>query len=468
MTETTLTDLVETRPAAASDLREASTRLRPSTARLVAEGGRAGLVWLAVAVVYGGQGPLTESTLAPITLAASIWLVTSKAASSPDVLLFGRIVSDGLGVGLGFVAVVALNGSPIGLHLDWAWLAGTAFGVMATVSVWGWFVDLTPAARRRVLFLGADDLDLMHADAQCRRAGFEIVGPPDPSAHGSSVGLAGMDELERVVAAHSPDIVVLTDESTFADALDRLLPAYENVRVASVAGFCEYAFGRVPVDQITPAWFMSLVHPRQRVYTRFSKRAFDIAVSLAGMVVAAPLLAALALVSKLTPGPVFYRQVRLGEDGRLFTILKFRTMACDAEQAGPAFSGQVDARVRGIASVVRRTHLDELPQLWNVLKGEMSIVGPRPERPEFIDMLESAVPFWSRRLLVKPGITGWAQVQCGYKSDCDGMAEKLSYDLWYLRHRSVLVDLAVCLLTFGHVVRRCGRPEHARRDSVAG
>jgi lipopolysaccharide/colanic/teichoic acid biosynthesis glycosyltransferase len=104
---------------------------------------------------------------------------------------------------------------------------------------------------------------------------------------------------------------------------------------------------------------------------------------------------------------------------------------------------------------LRRTHLDELPQLWNVVRGDMSIVGPRPERPEFIELIETSVPFWNRRLLVKPGITGWAQIRCDYASDSDAMRLKLSYDLWYLRHRSLLVDLAVCVRTF---VALCGRP----------
>jgi lipopolysaccharide/colanic/teichoic acid biosynthesis glycosyltransferase len=107
--------------------------------------------------------------------------------------------------------------------------------------------------------------------------------------------------------------------------------------------------------------------------------------------------------------------------------------------------------------VLRRTHLDELPQLWNVLRGDMSVVGPRPERPEFIPMLEQAVPFFTRRLLVKPGITGWAQLRRDYASDADGAAEKLSYDLWYLRHRNVLVDLAICAKTFSSVLIRPGR-----------
>jgi exopolysaccharide biosynthesis polyprenyl glycosylphosphotransferase len=342
------------------------------------------------------------------------------------------------------------------MHLSWMGIAGAAVGVMATALAWDWFVDLALTARKRVLFVGSDRLDVMEAEDlhRCRDGGFEIVGTSAAArSNDEACSLAGIEELERVVESQRPDIVVLTDEDTFDDALERLLDARTNVRVAGLASFCEYALGRVPVEQITPAWFMSLLHPRQRVYTRFSKRTFDIVVSLLGLVLTAPVFVVLAVLSKLTPGSILFKQTRVGEGGELFTIYKFRTMGCDAEQDGPTFATDDDTRASRVGALLRRTHLDELPQLWNVLRGEMSVVGPRPERPEFIDMIEAAVPFWKRRLLVKPGITGWAQVRCGYQSDCDGMARKLSYDLWYLRHRNLLVDLAVCIATCFHVAR---------------
>jgi lipopolysaccharide/colanic/teichoic acid biosynthesis glycosyltransferase len=132
-------------------------------------------------------------------------------------------------------------------------------------------------------------------------------------------------------------------------------------------------------------------------------------------------------------------------------------MSVDAESEAPRFAQEHDARVTPIGRVLRQTHLDELPQLWNVLRGEMSIVGPRPERPEFVDLLEETVPFWTRRLLVKPGITGWAQIRCGYAFDTESAAEKLSYDLWYLRNRNMVVDLAICAQTVSTLLLRSGR-----------
>jgi exopolysaccharide biosynthesis polyprenyl glycosylphosphotransferase len=455
MTEGVLTEVPDIREQL-PEVKPVYVRPTARYARLAAGAGRTGLVWLALAVVYGSQNPLTDDAVLAITLAAFIWLVALRAASSPDVRLFGRVLSEALGVGLGLVAVVLLNGSSVGMQLSWLGIAGAAVGVMATALAWDWFVDLALAARKRVLFIGSDGLEVMEAEDmdRCRHSGFEIVDTPTGGrSKDGAFSLVGIEELERVVESQRPDIVVLTDEGTFEDALERLLDTRANVRVSSFASFCEYAFGRVPVEQIRPAWFMSLLHPRQRIYTRFSKRTFDILVSLLGLVLTAPVFVVLAVVSKLTPGPILFRQTRVGEGGQHFTIYKFRTMGCDAEQDGPAFSTEDDPRASRVGAALRRTHLDELPQLWNVLRGEMSVVGPRPERPEFIDMIETAVPFWRRRLLVKPGITGWAQVRCGYQSDCDGMARKLSYDLWYLRHRNLLVDLAVCIATFFHVAR---------------
>ena len=157
------------------------------------------------------------------------------------------------------------------------------------------------------------------------------------------------------------------------------------------------------------------------------------------------------------PGPIFFRQLRLGEAGRQFEVCKFRTMIDRAEEPGVAvWAGKDDARVTQVGILLRRMRLDELPQLWNVLRGDMSIVGPRPERPEFLELLSEAVPFWTRRNLVKPGITGWAQIRQGYTADVNGAAEKLAYDLYYLKYRSLLFDIAITSRTFGTVLTGFG------------
>jgi lipopolysaccharide/colanic/teichoic acid biosynthesis glycosyltransferase len=218
--------------------------------------------------------------------------------------------------------------------------------------------------------------------------------------------------------------------------------------VAGTPDFFEHAFGRLPLAQLTASWFVTAVHLYRRPYGRLAKRAFDLIVSSLALALAAPLLATIAALLSQTPGPILYRQMREGEFGRSFTIYKFRTMVADAEVDGSAvWAAAGDPRVTRLGRVLRRLRLDELPQLWNVLVGSMSLVGPRPERPELSAVLRETIPFWSYRLLLKPGITGWAQVNDGYACDAAGAESKLSYDLWYLRHRSLGVDAAICLRT---------------------
>jgi lipopolysaccharide/colanic/teichoic acid biosynthesis glycosyltransferase len=165
---------------------------------------------------------------------------------------------------------------------------------------------------------------------------------------------------------------------------------------------------------------------------------------------------------------VILRQVRLGEHGKLFTIFKFRTMRADAEGSGQAvWAVDHDPRLTRTGGIMRRLRLDELPQLWNVFRGEMSLVGPRPERPEFLADLSQHLPYWTRRHLIKPGLTGWAQVRQGYAGSADETATKLSYDFWYLRHRSLTVDLAILLRTLGVVLHGDRSPSWAAGSPVA-
>ncbi len=179
--------------------------------------------------------------------------------------------------------------------------------------------------------------------------------------------------------------------------------------------------------------------------------------ALALVVLAPVMLLVAGFISVFDRGPVLFRQMRLGEGGRTFEMLKFRTMVVDAERQGRArWAVDNDPRVTRVGRVLRKARLDELPQLWNVLRGEMSIVGPRPERPEFMEELAEGVPFWTRRHLLKPGITGWAQVRHHYTSDVTGTAEKLGYDLYYLKHRSLFLDLAIVLKTARTVVSGSG------------
>jgi exopolysaccharide biosynthesis polyprenyl glycosylphosphotransferase len=317
---------------------------------------------------------------------------------------------------------------------------------------------------RRLVIVGADRgvRELLAAFKGNPELPFEVVGVVNDERDASpdaSPWLGTMRELGSVIREERPDLVVLGTNIARGDAVSQVLDiAALDVQVVDSRQLHELALGKVAVHHVSAEWFMAVLHFYRRPYPRIAKRAFDLLVVAVALLVAAPLLGIVALVLHASrSGPVFFRQLRLGEGGRTFEILKFRTMIDGAEPDGVAvWAKEGDPRVTRIGHVLRRTRLDELPQLWNVLRGDMSIVGPRPERPEFLELLNEAVPFWTRRTLVKPGITGWAQIRRGYASDVDGTAEKLAYDLYYLRHRSLLFDLAILSRTVGIVLTGFG------------
>jgi exopolysaccharide biosynthesis polyprenyl glycosylphosphotransferase len=291
---------------------------------------------------------------------------------------------------------------------------------------------------------------------------FECVGIV--RAEGDAMGVTPAlvvgdnDDLDEILSLARPEIIVLANERANG-SLSRLLDnAKVGFRIVGLTEFYEHAFGRVPVAHLPPLWFLTILDLNQRPYSKITKRLLDIVLATIGLMLAAPVLPLIAwLVHRSGPGPILYRQTRLGEGGKTFEMLKFRTMVNGAERAGQARWAEAhDPRVTAFGAQLRRTRMDELPQLWNVLRGDMSIVGPRPERPEFLQLLEAEVPFWTRRHLVKPGITGWAQVRTGYASDVVGTAEKLSYDLFYLKHRSLVLDLAIAVMTARTIVSGAG------------
>ncbi|MGH2982307.1 MAG: sugar transferase, partial [Solirubrobacterales bacterium] len=205
------------------------------------------------------------------------------------------------------------------------------------------------------------------------------------------------------------------------------------VRLIEASLLYEDLLGHVPLGQSTSAWFQYLMHPRYQGGSPFSKRAFDLVVGSLMLVVAAPLLAAFAIAIKFADrGPVFFRQNRVGEGGIEFGMVKLRSMSVAAEAGGAQWSSADDQRITAVGRLMRRMHFDELPQLWNVLRGEMTLIGPRPERRELIAELERQLPYYDRRHLVKPGIAGWAQARCGYGGSEEGTSWKLCHDLFYL------------------------------------
>jgi exopolysaccharide biosynthesis polyprenyl glycosylphosphotransferase len=427
--------------------------------RWVIAGGQATLVWLPCFTLMAHRFGPGSYALAASLLLAGLWLVCFRSAFSAVHLTLGAPVRCAVGTLTGFVGVSAVALWIPGMGMSLSTLLVLVVSVFALTTVWESVVGRV-AGKRRVLIVGTSSA----ADAVAGaisvegRAPFSVVGTVDDD-EADTARLGSVAELTRVIEEQRPDLIVLTDGEASAKAIDRLLAAPAGTfKVVGLAHFFDHAFGRVPLENLTATWFMSILHVWQRPYTRFAKRTFDVVCASVVLLLAAPLMLVIAGLVRLTRGPVIYRQVRVGEGGRRFTIHKFRTMRRDAEEPGqPAYAEEDDPRATKLGRILRRSHLDELPQLWDVLRGDMSIVGPRPERPEFIPMLEEAIPFFTRRLLVKPGITGWAQLRRDYTSDFEGAAEKLSYDLWYVRHRTLTVDLAICAKTFATLFQRPGR-----------
>jgi exopolysaccharide biosynthesis polyprenyl glycosylphosphotransferase len=428
--------------------------------RAVAFAGQLAAVALPAALLdHPGHAGVVGSVGLTVLVIAS-WWIALRLAFNTSLRATGAAAAAAVGTFVGLVLVSALVLWVPALELTPPALLETAGFVFLLTTAWDSLVRARLARRQKVLILGAAASDLAAEAGQAADAAFDVVG-----FVGDDVGvldqapplLGNLAELSEVVEAQQPDLVVLTDADP-GPAVDRLLESsWRKFRVVSVSQFFEHACGRVPLGHISPAWFMSILHLRQSSYGGWSKRAFDLVVAAVGLVVAAPVFLAVAIAVRASGKPILYRQVRLGERGRHFRMIKFRTMIPAGEADGQArWAAELDPRVTRAGRFLRRSRLDELPQLWNVLRGEMSIVGPRPERPEFLRALEENVPFWNRRLLVKPGVTGWAQIRSGYAADFDSTMQKLSYDLWYLRHRTLLLDLVICAKTLGTVVSGAG------------
>jgi sugar transferase (PEP-CTERM system associated) len=221
------------------------------------------------------------------------------------------------------------------------------------------------------------------------------------------------------------------------------------VQVTDLARFFERVHGQVPIESLKVSWLIYGHGFRQNLFRTFVKRCFDLVASVLVLVVAIPLASIAALLIAIEGGgPVIYRQERVGYRGRTFTVFKLRSMTHDAEKDGKAaWAVANDARVTRVGKLIRRTRIDELPQLLNVLKGEMSFVGPRPERPEFVAMLTEQIPFYAVRHSVKPGLTGWAQVRYSYGATVEQSVRKLEYDLYYVKNHTLLLDLVILLET---------------------
>jgi sugar transferase (PEP-CTERM system associated) len=376
----------------------------------------------------------------------------------------------------------ALGAASIALALVYFWFPALMLGrgvflvssvlVIVTLGIWritfDWF-GRRLKARERLLLVGTGPAAVSLAREMFERRhelGVEIVGfiDPDPALVGAPVlnpGVIGtIEDIPSIARARDVDRVVVS----LADArgklpMDKLLEMkLAGVSFDHLASVYEEYTGKIAVENLRPSWLIFSAGFHKAPWQRALKRGVDVVVALVGLFVTLPVMALVALAVKLTSrGPALYHQERVGQHGRVFTVHKFRSMSDDAEaETGPVWASANDHRVTPVGRFLRRTRLDELPQFWNVIAGDMSLVGPRPERPEFVEQLTRQIPFYGQRHAIRPGLTGWAQIRYRYGASVEDALEKLQYDLFYIKNMTIALDLFVAFETGRIIVSRHG------------
>jgi sugar transferase (PEP-CTERM system associated) len=349
-------------------------------------------------------------------------------------------------------------------------------GVLVLLSLIIWRVAFEWVSSRlgpteRLLFVGtssaavelARELTERRTELGVELEGFVDVGPSRDREVGDATpgALGTVVDIPRIVRERRIDRVVVS----LADArgmlpMDKLLEMKlaDGVRFDHLPSVYEEYTGKIAVENLRPSWLIFSEGFRKTRALVTAKRLLDVSLASVGLLIAAPVMGLVAIaVRRSSPGPALYHQTRVGQNGRPFTVHKFRSMRADAEAAtGAVWAQKGDPRVTGLGRFLRRTRLDELPQLWNVLRGDMSFVGPRPERPEFVSDLTQQIPFYGQRHAVRPGLTGWAQVRHSYGSSVADALQKLQFDLYYIKHMSIAFDLYIVLETTKTVLMRRG------------
>jgi sugar transferase (PEP-CTERM system associated) len=316
-----------------------------------------------------------------------------------------------------------------------------------------------PKLSERVLIIGSGRtaIDLAREALERPESGYRVVGfvGDDPRLIGRSLinpAVVGIvSDLENVIRRHQPDrIVVAMGNRRGRLPLESLLQIKlrGDAAVEEAASFHERLTWKVSTDLLRPSWLIFSNGPRRLGIYRRVRTIGDVAISFLALVLSLPLMALVAIAIKLdSRGPVVYTQERVGLHGRSFRIIKFRSMFVDAEKDGPVWAGESDPRITRVGRIIRKLRLDELPQFINILRGEMSFIGPRPERPVFVEYLGREIAYYSQRHLVKPGLTGWAQIRRPYGASLEDAREKLQYDLYYIKNQSPVLDAIILIET---------------------
>ncbi|HEY9422885.1 MAG TPA: TIGR03013 family XrtA/PEP-CTERM system glycosyltransferase [Thermoanaerobaculia bacterium] len=330
-------------------------------------------------------------------------------------------------------------------------------GVLAWRVVLRWIL-MREGFAERILVVGADEkaIDIARETLERRHLGYRVVGfvDDDPALQGVSIlnprVIGTTSQACSLAIQHGVTrVVVASMDYRGRLSMDSLLECKTSgIRVQEASSYYEQLTGKIMIEGLRKSWLIFSDGFMVSRGTLFAKRLLDLVAASVGLLLALPIMLLVALAVRLdSPGPVFFRQDRVGRGGREFTLWKFRSMRNDAEKGGARWAVQGDPRVTRVGRFIRKTRLDELPQLWNVLVGNMSLVGPRPERRMFVDQLKEQCPWYEQRLVVRPGLTGWAQIKAPYASTFEESIEKLKFDLYYIKNLSIFLDISILLST---------------------
>jgi sugar transferase (PEP-CTERM system associated) len=400
---------------------------------------------------------ISKAMLATVTFQFCLYLFDLYDLSFPQALAdtITRILRS-FGIGCIFLAGLYFTFPALMISTKVFWLGCLVIG--ATIGLWRFFYTVILERQlftQPVVLLGSGMIAEKIASEIDKKkdSGYRIVarldnesgkGGENPSSNPNTGNLSRIcldNKVEKIV-------VTLDNKRGKMPIEDLMACKLHGLKIVTGIEFYEGLAGKVMVEKVNPSWIIFSEGFKVGRFTCLTKRLIDIAISFTGLLLSLPISLVTALVIKLeSPGPVFYLQERVGEKGRSFKVIKFRSMRADAEKDGAVWAHQNDTRVTRFGRFIRQVRIDEIPQMWNVLKGEMSFVGPRPERPIFVKQLATNLPYYSLRHNVKPGITGWAQICYPYGASEEDALRKLEYDLYYIKNLTLRMDLGIIFMT---------------------
>jgi exopolysaccharide biosynthesis polyprenyl glycosylphosphotransferase len=418
------------------------------------------VLWLLLgaAVGYGAGALLQWSSIAPLVSGAHSTTVVVTFVSFVVLAMVVRyirrfaLVNLWATVFLLWLLAFALNVVVLmALDVELPLLFSVGFYLAALVTVGIWIRIIKKVQYLRLMVVPAGITDEVVAANHEQLALTVLDGPEEPGPH-----QANGSRQQAAVGVREYDGVVVDTREAVSEPWVRFLTRcrLEGLRIYEAGDLFEAVSGRVSVRHFSRGMVENI---SASPFYRFGKRVLDVVGVIVTLPVTLLLMVATAAAVRIeTPGAVLFTQTRIGEHGRPFTIVKFRSMVTDSERHGPKFAAAGDARVTRVGAFIRRFRLDELPQIWNILKGEMSWIGPRPEQPAFVEQFSRAIPYYAYRHTVKPGITGWAQVNQGYAADEESTRDKLEFDLYYIKHFSFWLDLLIVFKTLKTILTGFG------------